>query len=57
MLRGFLAGLGIGAPLYGWTVDTTGSYTLMWWISLTAFVLAVLPLGPGRAVRRGLADG
>jgi len=44
VLRGFLAGLGVGAPLYGWTVDTTGSYTLMWWISLAAFVLAVLPL-------------
>jgi MFS family permease len=44
VLRGFLAGLGLGAPLYGWTVDTTGSYTLMWWISLAAFVLAVLPL-------------
>ncbi len=44
VLRGFLAGLGLGAPLYGWTVDTTGSYTLMWWISLTAFLIAVLPL-------------
>ncbi len=44
VLRGFLAGLGLGAPLYGWTVDTTGSYTSMWLISLAAFVLAILPL-------------
>ena len=44
VLRGFLAGLGIGAPLYGWTVDTTGDYTLMWSISIAAFVLAVFPL-------------
>jgi predicted MFS family arabinose efflux permease len=54
VLRGFLAGLGFGAPLYGWTVDTTGSYTSMWLISLAAFLLAVLPL---RAWARREATG
>ena len=44
VLLGFLTGLGLGAPLYGWTVDTTGDYSLMWWISIAAFGLAVLPL-------------
>lgn len=44
VLFGFLAGLGIGPPLFGWTVDVTGEYTLMWWISIAAFVLAVVPL-------------
>lgn len=44
VLRGFLAGLAVGQPLFGFTVDTTGSYTLMWWISIAAFALAVLPL-------------
>jgi len=44
VLLGFLAGLGIGPPLFGWTVDVTGEYTWIWWISSAAFVLAVLPL-------------
>ncbi len=44
VLLGFLAGLAVGPPLYGWTVDTTGVYTWMWWIAIAAFVLAVLPL-------------
>lgn len=36
VLFGFLIGLGIGPPLYGATVDATGSYTAMWMISLAA---------------------
>jgi cyanate permease len=36
VLLGFLTGLGIGPPLYGATVDATGSYTLMWVISIAA---------------------
>ena len=36
VLLGFLTGLGIGPPLYGATVDATGSYTMMWLISMAA---------------------
>lgn len=37
---GFLAGLGIGPPIYGFTVDETGSYALMWWLALATFTVA-----------------
>jgi predicted MFS family arabinose efflux permease len=37
---GFLAGLGIGPPIYGFTVDETGSYATMWWLALGSFALA-----------------
>ena len=37
---GFLAGLGLGPPLYGFTVDETGSYAAMWWIALGSFAVA-----------------
>lgn len=40
VLLGFLIGLGIGPPLYGATIDATGSYATMWVISLTASVVA-----------------
>ena len=30
VLLGFLAGLGAGPPLFGWIVDSTGSYTTVW---------------------------
>jgi predicted MFS family arabinose efflux permease len=36
VLLGFLAGLGIGPPLYGATVDATGSYRSMWIIAIVA---------------------
>lgn len=50
---GFLAGLGLGPPLYGFTVDRTGSYAPMWWIALGSFTLAaVLALAWMRANRR-----
>jgi hypothetical protein len=39
---GFLGGFGIGPPLFGFTVDQTGSYALMWWLALVAFALAAL---------------
>jgi predicted MFS family arabinose efflux permease len=39
VLLGFLAGLGIGPPVYGATVDATGSYTAMWLISVGAAAL------------------
>lgn len=37
---GFLAGLGIGPPIYGYTVDGTGSYALMWSMALAVFAAA-----------------
>jgi predicted MFS family arabinose efflux permease len=39
---GFLTGLGLGPPLYGFTVDQTGSYATMWWLALASFALAVV---------------
>jgi predicted MFS family arabinose efflux permease len=39
---GFLVGLGIGPPLYGATIDATGSYTPMWMISLAASAVGAL---------------
>jgi cyanate permease len=41
VLLGFLLGLGIGPPLYGATVDATGSYTAMWLLSLLAAGLSL----------------
>jgi MFS family permease len=38
---GFLGGLGLGPPLFGFTVDQTGSYATMWWLALGAHALAV----------------
>jgi Na+-driven multidrug efflux pump len=37
---GFLAGLGLGPPLYGFTVDRTDSYAAMWWVALGTFAVA-----------------
>lgn len=58
VLLGFLTGLGVGPPLYGATVDATGSYTLMWLLSITAATLTVglmwlwrRSAGPGRSER------
>jgi MFS family permease len=39
---GFLGGLAIGPPIYGWTVDQTGSYITMWWLVAAAFALMTL---------------
>lgn len=41
VLLGFLTGLGIGPPLFGATVDATGSYTAMWLMSIGAAALTV----------------
>jgi cyanate permease len=45
VMFGFLAGLGAGPPLFGYTVDATGSYATMWWLSIAgaaaAFAVAV----------------
>ncbi len=36
VMFGFLTGLGAGPPLYGFTVDLSGSYATMWWLSMAA---------------------
>ena len=41
VLFGFLSGLGIGPPIYGATVDATGSYTAMWLMSIGAAAITV----------------
>lgn len=38
---GFLAGIGLGPPLFGYSVDETGSYATMWLIALGAFAVAM----------------
>lgn len=40
VMLGFLMGFGVAPPIYGRTVDITGSYTVMWWTAILAFVLA-----------------
>ncbi len=40
VLFGFLAGLGLAPALYGQTVDSTGSYDVMWTISLVVTAIA-----------------
>ncbi len=59
VMFGFLLGLGIGSPLYGRTIDSTGGYALMWWIAIAAYAAAtVLILAWSRSVaRQGLSDG
>jgi predicted MFS family arabinose efflux permease len=42
VMFGFLIGLGIAPPVYGRTVDVTGSYTLMWWMAVVAYTAAFL---------------
>jgi cyanate permease len=42
VMLGFLAGLGSAPPLFGWTVDETGSYTLMWVIAIAVLVAGTL---------------
>ena len=42
VLLGFLTGLGIGPPIYGATVDATGSYTAMWLLSIGAAATTVV---------------
>ncbi len=44
VMFGFLAGLGLGAPAFGWSVDVTGSYVVGWTAAALTFAasLAVL---------------
>jgi predicted MFS family arabinose efflux permease len=38
VLFGFLAGLGLGAPAFGWSVDTLGTYLPGWLAAVTLFI-------------------
>jgi predicted MFS family arabinose efflux permease len=56
VMLGFLMGFGVAPPIYGRTVDVTGSYTVMWWTAIVAFALAVAVIALwARTVAR--ADG
>ena len=51
VMFGYLVGLGVAPPLYGRTIDVTGSYVTMWWIAIGAYVAAaVLVLAWARSV-------
>ncbi|GMR01864.1 MAG: MFS transporter [Acidimicrobiia bacterium] len=42
VLFGFLIGLGAGPPVFGWIVDSSGSYNGVWLASLVAFLASAL---------------
>lgn len=42
MMLGFLGGLGVGPPIYGWTVDATGSYTTMWVVATASLACGLV---------------
>ncbi|HSG79175.1 MAG TPA: MFS transporter [Acidimicrobiia bacterium] len=42
MMLGFLGGLGVGPPIYGWTVDVTGSYTTMWLVATASLACGLV---------------
>lgn len=48
VLFGFLAGLGLGAPLVGWSVDTLGTYTPGWVAITVLFAVGVWVMRIGR---------
>ena len=53
VLFGFLTGLGLGPPVFGAIVDSTGSYDLMWLLSAAAAVAAGgVVIAWGRSIRR-----
>ncbi|MEN8239041.1 MAG: MFS transporter [Actinomycetota bacterium] len=61
ILFGFLVGLGIGPPFFGWIVDASGSYAGVWIAALAAAVAGTLVMvawkPPERAVPSGDASG
>jgi predicted MFS family arabinose efflux permease len=53
VLLGFLAGLGVGPPLYGAMIDASGSYVAMWIVSASAAIVALSIIALwGRDARR-----
>jgi cyanate permease len=58
VMFGFLVGFGAGPPLFGRLVDSTGSYTSVWWIAAVASLGAVALMAawsPHTASRRAVA--
>jgi predicted MFS family arabinose efflux permease len=54
VLTGFLAGLALGAPLFGYAVDRIGAYRPGWLVVAAVFALAGLMMsGPTRATAPG----
>jgi predicted MFS family arabinose efflux permease len=52
VLFGFLAGLGFGPPLFGWIVDSTGSYTTVWLLAAAASLAGAGLMAMWRPVNR-----
>jgi MFS family permease len=44
VLSGFLVGLGIGPPIFGWIVDAAGDYTSVWVASLVTALLGLVTM-------------
>jgi len=57
ILFGFLIGLGIGPPLFGWMVDANGSYTGVWMLSLAAAVAGALVMVAWKPPERVMPSG
>ncbi|MDA2978820.1 MAG: MFS transporter, partial [Actinomycetota bacterium] len=55
VLFGFLLGFGAGPPLFGWMVDSTGSYMGVWWLAMGASTLGALVMLAWRPTQS--ADG
>jgi len=44
VLSGFLVGLGLGPPIFGWIVDATGDYTSVWIASMVTALLGLVTM-------------
>ena len=42
LMFGFMAGLGIGPPIQGWSVDLTGNYLVLWGMSMILVLIGSL---------------
>ena len=51
LMFGFMLGLGIGPPIQGWSVDLTGSYNILWSMSL---IMALIGFAVMASRRRSL---
>jgi MFS family permease len=57
VLLGFLAGLGLGPPAFGWSVDRFASYAPGLWGVLAVFMIAtVLSVSWHRSTKRSDAE-
>lgn len=49
VMLGFLGGLSIAGPLTGWSVDTTGSYTVAWVSTIVVSLLGAVVMSTAGA--------